>query len=170
MVPSANQSDSVTIGDYTYVVAKMLGRDGARFSTRTAPCFFPLFAELSSLAGKAKAGSLSVDDLSHFGPMFLKVLEDLNKTTGGQAEVDYLNDTLGKLTQVCWTQDGQPYSRTLDQAFFDTHFQDRLDAWSTWLVFALRTQLSSFFVGVLKLGAKLQSGPQQPAQAPPKTG
>lgn len=160
-----DQSKPLVAGEFTYVVAKMLGRDGARFSTRTAPYLFPIFADIMSMAAKQKEGSLKADDLLSFGPALMNVLRELNRTTDGQAEVDYLNDTLGALTQVCWTQGNVPYSKTLDKAFFDQHFQDRLDVWSTWLIHALRMQLSSFFAGVLKLGAKLQSEPGA-AQAP----
>lgn len=145
----------IEIDGCTYQVTKMLGTDGARFAMRTAPYLFPFFSELMNLAAIAKGGGKVSD--AQIGPALLNMIRAMNGP-----ETDYLNDTLGKLTQVCWTDNGQPYSRTLDKAFFDQQFQDRLDLWIEWLVFALKAQLGSFFAGALKLGAKLQSNVPAP--------
>lgn len=164
-------SGQIVIGDYTYQIQRMLASPGTVFAMRTATYLFPFVAELFNLAQEIKADPKKKPDSSRIFPSLIRMIGQMQ----GE-EVEYLNTVLGNLTQVAWLDDkGQPFSRTLDKKFFDTHFQDRYDCWQTWLVFALKVQLRSFFAGALKLGAKLQSnGPApttpQPSPSPSPAG
>lgn len=136
--------ESKTIGDWTFTVQKPLGRQGQHMALRIGKWAFPFYGQFMSSGGDATVVLRAVGDV-------LATLED--------KEIDYLNATLGALTQVSWTgPDGSPFSKTLDATFNDQLFQDRLDMWLSWLVFAIQTTMRSFFNGALGFGAMLQSG------------
>ena len=142
--------ESQEIGKYTFTVTKPLGRQGQHMALRIGKWAFPFYGQLESSRGDAET--------------VMRAVGDVLATLSGP-EIDYLNETLGALTQVSWTgDDGQPMSRTLDAKFNDQLFQDNLDMWLTWLVFAIKTTMRSFFNGALTLGAKLKAS--EVAQAP----
>jgi len=144
-----NEAETLTIGSFTYAVAKLPARAGVRLATRVGAMLAPVLADLAGTIGT----SPDKQDAAIAGALqTLLTREDLD------SQVEFLNNTLGAATQVHWTtNEGQPASRTLDAAFFDAHFRDNYDSWLQWLVFAVKVNLRSFFAGASALGAKLKA-------------
>jgi len=140
------EAESKTIGDYTFTIQKPLGRQGAHMALRIGKWAFPFYGHFMASNGDPAIVMRAVGDV-------------LNTLSGD--EIDYLNTTLGALTQVSWTDEqGRELSATLDGKTNDRIFQDALDMWLTWLIFALQTTMRSFFNGALSLGAKLKASDQ----------
>lgn len=146
--------ESKTIDRWTFTVAKPFGRQGQQMALRIGKWAFPFYGAFLASGGDARA--------------VMSAIGDVIATLQGP-ELDYLNETLGNLTQVSWADEkGSPMSKTLDLKFNDVLFQDRLDMWLEWLVFAIQTTMRSFFNGAMGFGAMLKKGSPEssPTEAP----
>lgn len=143
--PVTNPSEEKQIGEFTYIVRKLLAREAVRLGVRVGGLLAPVLAELSASGG---------DFESAIG----QAISELFKKPGLADELDQVVALMAQVTEVSWVEQGEDRTLGLGKTqFFDTHFQDRLDVLVEWLVFALTVNLRSFFAGASGLGAILRS-------------
>lgn len=136
------------IGEYTYVVRKLLAREGMRLGVRVGGLLAPVISSLMASGGEFEA-------------VIGEAVGELFKKPALADEIDQIMILMAQVTEVSWTQDGEERTLALSKtAFFDAHFQDRFDSLIEWLVFALTVNLRSFFAGASGLGAMFRSKPK----------
>lgn len=144
------QTEEKQIGEFTYIVRKLLAREGVRLGVRVGGLLAPVLAGLSASGGDFE-GAIS------------EAIGELFKKPGLADEIDQLVILMAQVSEIAWTEDGEDRQLALSKTnVFDTHFQDRYDVLIEWLVFALTVNLRSFFAGASGLGAMLRSGKAKP--------
>jgi hypothetical protein len=143
------RSVTETIGTTEYEITKPLADAGLEFSLAMSKILLPFAAQLID--------AIQAGDLALIAATVGQVTTKLTP-----ADLKYINETLGALTQVHHT-DGR--SVFLRPAEFNNHFSDRYDEWLTWVVLGVKTVCGSFFVGALGLGALLKKKSQSASKS-----